>query len=355
MGHIFRFSSLVLTIFVLASVANASQPMIPYREVTDTALYLRIAYQTRVSGVIHNWTAKGMEECYAMLHQIRQSERGEYYFRDTIVYLSLRYSLPKQYSTRDIQYTAILTFQFRGSNCINDDSLYDFCSTLISRIRSTEDTKGVSLFLENTQADSGRIVHRFGTFEWHGQGDTLKSSYWPGRVGCYPSFTFHNSTLLDSLYLYTCPWKLPQIEQFRKNSRIRYAKLYGDRIRVSSGPSCSGSHEYFIEFISGGTIDSFRLSNAKYWSTFKELVYAQSVAKQFLQSSGHSGCELSKSPEAGFTVLPSIPGRGCEACGNTIFVGVSCSGNPETMAVSVELLDYYRTGDVGFADTSVLK
>jgi hypothetical protein len=104
-----------------------------------------------------------------------------------------------------------------------------------------------------------------------------------------------------------------------------------------------------------GTIGSFRLINGKNWSTFEEFVKAQSAARQFLQSSGRSDCELSKSPETGVTVLPSLPGRMCEACGNTIFVGVSCSGDPEPMAISVELLDYYKAGEVGFADPAVLK
>jgi hypothetical protein len=169
MVRIFCISSWVSAFLVLRCVVIASPPIIPYHEVTDTALYLRTAAQTRVSGLIHNWTAKGLNQCYAMSRQISKDEPGKRILRDTTVYLSLRYALPKPYSPREVQYTAIITFHFRNSSCINDDSLYDFCSTLASRIRSVESTKGVSLFLENTQADSGRVVcwYQSSSFEWY--------------------------------------------------------------------------------------------------------------------------------------------------------------------------------------------
>lgn len=180
---------------------------------------------------------------------------------------------------------------------------------------------------------------------------SLPVSFSPDKPLSFPFFTFRNSRLLDSLSQYLLPWKMPRIEQFHRNSTMRYAKRIAGRIQVSSSATCDGDHEFFHGHVTLGGIGSFRLRNSKDWSTFDEYVHARAAVEQYLQSSEMCDCTIDESLESGFIVLPPDPKRFCRACGNTLFVGVSCPNNSESIAVSVQLMEYYRTGDIDTTGT----
>lgn len=347
---------LVVATLFLYSICNSTQPLMPISvKVTDTTLYNKIASQTKVGELISIWSNKELINLHATSWPMIDDYSMGHYHRDTIVSLSFKYSLPLNYSSRNVSYTLVMTYQFRDSICINENELYDFCKAIPSLINNIESTKNSVLFLENSKPNNGFITCCVNSIEWFGKRDTLKASYKSETECHYQSFTFNDSILLDSLSLYLGKWKSPQIQQFQENIKIRYAKRTSQRIRVSSGSSCSGNNEYFIGLVGLGTIGSFRLSNSKNWSTFKEYIFAQSAAKQFLRSLNRSNCELNKPFESGYTFLPQFPDRFCNACGNTIFVEVYCPNSQENQTIYVKLIDYYKVGKVGFVDSVMHK